>query len=1035
MNTSLTKALLCFALILSLTACGGISNDSRPVDNDIPDAQLGFGSPDGNDDQSIEDDFQSFSVNAGIPQIADIGTTVFLIGSVKLPDDATIDSVEWTQLSGSSVSLIDLTTLEPSFVSPDLDKSENLVFKLTVTDSNQVTASDTVLVEINPLERYIFVNSVAVFEATGSVDIEFVLTRVSDTDVTVDFETQSIGDDSAEAGSDYVVKTGSVTFSPGQTKKTISISIVDDESPEGTEEFTLQLSNAIDAILFNDDPKVQITDVTPVIALFNIDVTTSESDGKMIVSLSVDVTSPLEIRVPFTIDSRSTAKENEDYLLPMVSEIVIPPNSKSGQLTIVLLNDDIFETDETIIIQLGDPGESSVLGEAQAFTVILTDDDDIVLTDTNEDNVEFLDFGLSVNEADKFVDVIVIRTGGGASALSVDITSLGISAVENVDYELLTDTLNWSVGDLTEKSVRINLLADAKLEGIEELELVLSNANGGAVGSNRSIVVSINDSDCINEIGNRITEDTTLNDFCYRVTRRLFVELGATLTIDPGVTLLFEAGIGLDIKQAGVLYAVGTEESPILFTGAVKTPGYWAGLQLTWSDSTINQLDYVTIEYGGGSGGNGEGNLVMYGNIALPQRMKLSNSTLRYSGSYGFYFSPGANVDLFSNVISTKNNKGPGYLSAAQVGLLDSASDYTGNTIDRIFVAPGGIDEAQTWLKLNVPYYMSSALSIAAPLIVDAGVTLIFNGGTSINVRQEGSLIAIGTAELPILFTGDEKIPGYWRGIQFTFSDKVENEIAHAIIEYGGDSMNGVANLTLFGTTGLDQRLKLSDTILRHSIGYGFEFSPGSHLDVFENVTSTQNELGPGLLPANVLHMLDGESDYSGNEIDRIFVEGDSITEDQTWPSLNVVYEMLGGVNINAHLTIEAGAEFYHHENTYLDVRSDGALTAVGTVDEPIIFTAMDEVAGYWRGIQFTFTQSVNNILEHTVVEYAGGSGGNGAGAVVLFGNSSLACIVTLNDNLIQHSGEFGLWYHADTDLTENRNSFNNNLLGDVFVE
>ena len=52
----------------------------------------------------------------------------------------------------------------------------------------------------------------------------------------------SIADDSAVAGTDYVTQSGTLTFAPGETMKTIRIATVEDAVPENTESFTINLA-------------------------------------------------------------------------------------------------------------------------------------------------------------------------------------------------------------------------------------------------------------------------------------------------------------------------------------------------------------------------------------------------------------------------------------------------------------------------------------------------------------------------------------------------------------------------------------------------------------------------------------------------------------------------------------------------------------------------------------------------------------------------------------------------------------------------
>ena len=79
-------------------------------------------------------------------------------------------------------------------------------------------------------------------------DIDFTVTldEAASGTVTVDYAT---ADGSADAGDDYTGKSGTLSFSAGETSKTISVTIEDDIENESDETFTVTLSNASGADL------------------------------------------------------------------------------------------------------------------------------------------------------------------------------------------------------------------------------------------------------------------------------------------------------------------------------------------------------------------------------------------------------------------------------------------------------------------------------------------------------------------------------------------------------------------------------------------------------------------------------------------------------------------------------------------------------------------------------------------------------------------------------------------------------------------
>ena len=96
----------------------------------------------------------------------------------------------------------------------------------------------------------------------ASLDFAVTLSRAASGPVSVDYATK---DGTAAAGADYTAASGTLTFAPGETAKTVSVALLDDSIDEGKETFTLRLSNPQGAylrkmhreakgVVRNDDP-------------------------------------------------------------------------------------------------------------------------------------------------------------------------------------------------------------------------------------------------------------------------------------------------------------------------------------------------------------------------------------------------------------------------------------------------------------------------------------------------------------------------------------------------------------------------------------------------------------------------------------------------------------------------------------------------------------------------------------------------------------------------------------------------------------
>jgi hypothetical protein len=103
-------------------------------------------------------------------------------------------------------------------------------------------------VVVTPVLPTISISSIAPFEGDANANITFKVNLSSATDqtVTVDFATE---DGTAGAGLDYIAKTGTLTFSPQTTEKTIEITIIGDTLKEADEVFNVILSKPTNATI------------------------------------------------------------------------------------------------------------------------------------------------------------------------------------------------------------------------------------------------------------------------------------------------------------------------------------------------------------------------------------------------------------------------------------------------------------------------------------------------------------------------------------------------------------------------------------------------------------------------------------------------------------------------------------------------------------------------------------------------------------------------------------------------------------------
>ena len=100
------------------------------------------------------------------------------------------------------------------------------------------------------------------FEQPGAVlAFEVILDSTSQSEVSVDYATR---DGTATAGQDYTETSGTLTFAPGETVRTVEVPVRPDTRMEDLETVWLDLSNPLGAVIVRGSNYGQIHNITPV---------------------------------------------------------------------------------------------------------------------------------------------------------------------------------------------------------------------------------------------------------------------------------------------------------------------------------------------------------------------------------------------------------------------------------------------------------------------------------------------------------------------------------------------------------------------------------------------------------------------------------------------------------------------------------------------------------------------------------------------------------------------------------------------------
>jgi ELWxxDGT repeat protein len=221
--------------------------------------------------------------------------------------------------------------------------------------------------------------SLAVTDATvaegnaGTVTALFTvsLSAASSDTISVQFSTAN---GTAGAGSDYQAASGTLTFAPGETTKTIAVVIHGDRVAEPNETFVVNLSNPTDAtiidgqgagIILDDEPRVSIGDVTRAEGrkgntLFTFTVT---------LSVAYDRSVTLSFR---TADG--TAKTSNGDYAAKSGTITFKRGETTKTITVEVKGDRKREPDEYFYLDLSGNSNNSLFTKSRGVGTILNDD-------------------------------------------------------------------------------------------------------------------------------------------------------------------------------------------------------------------------------------------------------------------------------------------------------------------------------------------------------------------------------------------------------------------------------------------------------------------------------------------------------------------------------------------------------------------------------------------------------------------------------------------------------------------------------------
>lgn len=233
---------------------------------------------------------------------------------------------------------------------------------------------------------------------------------------------------------------------------------------------------------------------------------------------------------------------------------------------------------------------------------------------------------------------------------------------------------------------------------------------------------------------------------------QVYDEAGASLTIKAGAQLRFVEDAYIEVSTGGALDVAGTAEAPV-YLGPAEHGKHWGyGSSNTYAGG-------IWVESGASS--NIDIRYAVIDSAKIGVRIDVSGSTIqncefRNNQYKGIHFVEDAEPESLTANSFVNNGEFSFEIGFGALVKLDNSNTFTGSNSD-IYLHAYDAQTTGTLPAQSVAYHASERLKIANPdkavtITIEAGSTFHMEKDAYVDVDENGTLIANGTASAPIVF-------------------------------------------------------------------------------------------------------------------------------------------------------------------------------------------------------------------------------------------------------------------------------------------
>ena len=311
--------------------------------------------------------------------------------------------------------------------------------------------------------------------ATEGGSLTFTVTRIGAAAGTLSLSFAT-ADGTAVAGTDYSANSGSLSFAPVESSKTVTVTTTNDTQIESPETLYLNLSNVSAGGVIgdnqglgtiNDDEGFSVSDASK-----------DEAGGQLRVTVTKTGSNSSNITLGFAT-ADGTALAGTDYS-PKLGMLTFTPTTASVDVNLTTLHDAVIEPNETILVSIFNASTGTILDGQGVATII-----------DNDTPPSFSVNDATIMEGGNALFTIT-KTGLTQNSYNISFSTSSGTAIAETDYSTVGTTLTFASNETT-KTWYVPTLQDSLDENNEQFNFNIHGATGGATISRATGIGTITD--------------------------------------------------------------------------------------------------------------------------------------------------------------------------------------------------------------------------------------------------------------------------------------------------------------------------------------------------------------------------------------------------------------------------------------------------------------------------------------------------------------------------------------------------------------